>query len=59
MEKHRELLNPKEVGSWKASFTGEGVSNIKILIDSKLYQEFSLDFENNTYKILTDNSANF
>lgn len=59
VEKHRELLNPKEVGSWKASFTGEGVSNIKILIDSKLYQEFSLDFENNTYKVLTDNSSSF
>ena len=59
IEKHRELLNPKEVGSWRASFTGEGVSNIKILIDSKLYKEYSLDFENNTYKVLTDNSDSF
>ncbi len=59
VEKHRELLNPQEVGNWKVSFTGEGISNIKVLIDNKLYQEFSLDFENNTYKVLTDNKDSF
>ena len=59
VEKHRELLNPREVGNWKVSFTGEGSSNIKILIDNKLYMEYTLNFEENTYRVLTDNSGNF
>ena len=59
VEKHREMLSPAEVGTWKVAFSGEGTSNIKVLIDGELYLEYTLDFENNSYRIVTDNRDAF
>ena len=59
MEIHHETVSPKEVGTWKVSFSGEGTSIIQILIDGELYLEYRLNFDSNSYKMLTDNSANF
>ena len=59
MEMHYETVSPSEVGTWKVSFSGEGTSIIQILIDEELYLEYRLNFDSNSYKLLTDNSANF
>lgn len=59
VERHQEMISPKEVGTWRVSFVGEGTSEIQILIDGKLYLEYRLNFENNSYKLITDNSADF
>ncbi len=57
--KHAENLNPSEVGVWKPSFEGQGTIMIKITLDDKLYQEIQLDFTRGTFRIVTDNSAQF
>lgn len=56
MEKHREMVSPAEVGTWRIAFAGEGTSVIQILIDGELYREYQLNFEKNSYKLMIDNT---
>jgi len=59
IQMHHETVSPAEVGTWKISFNGEGTSIIQILINDELYLEYRLNFDANSYKMLTDNSADF
>ncbi len=59
VERHQETLNPSEVKKWRISFDGSGTSRIKVLIDGELYMELILDFENNQFSRVVDNSDNF
>ncbi len=54
-----EVFNPSEVAEWKPIFEGEGVVNIQIILSNDLYQEITLDFDNKTFRIEQDNSAEF
>ncbi len=54
-----EVLNPSEVTQWKPIFEGEGVSNIQIIVNNDVYQVITLNFDEKTYRIEADNSAEF
>ncbi|MEG0898566.1 MAG: Stk1 family PASTA domain-containing Ser/Thr kinase [Oscillospiraceae bacterium] len=54
-----EMLNPAETGEWKPIFEGLETSNIQIIINKKVYQVYTLNFETKTYKVEEDLSGEF
>lgn len=46
---HEELLDPSEVRTWQPRFEGEGTAKVQILVDEKKYQDYTVDFDNQTY----------
>lgn len=56
---HTDSKVPSEVRVWRITLEGQGQSKLSVFIDSKLYQEFDVDFDSNTYVMTTDNSDSF
>lgn len=58
---HEEMLNPAQNGpSWSPTFSGTQGEQIYIYIyiDGKLYQQYSLDFNDGGKRIISDRSTN-
>ncbi len=54
-----EEVNLSETYYWNVSFHGEGLGTGSIYLDGELYQAYSINFNDQTTMIVTDNSANF
>ncbi len=54
-----ETLDPSEVKKWTPSLEGTGKVTVMILVDTHLYQEYTVDFTKKTYKLSKDYSSNF
>ena len=54
-----QYMVPADIGTWNADFTGSGLATVKIVIDSKDYQEFAVDFDSGLYIMSADYSKDF
>lgn len=57
--KINQYMVPADIGTWNADFTGSGLATVKIVIDSKDYQEFAVDFDSGLYIMSADYSKDF
>lgn len=56
---HTDSKIPSEVRIWRITLEGSGISQLKVYVGGKLYQEFEVDFYSKTYSMTVDNSDSF
>ncbi len=54
-----ERVIPSEARVWRPAFQGEGESKVTILLDDKVYQRYTLDFDMGGHFKTEDNSESF
>jgi serine/threonine-protein kinase len=54
-----ETVQPNYVRYWYPIFEGNGTVSAIILVDGQLYQEYEINFEDESYKRISDFSGNF
>ena len=54
-----ETVDLSETYYWNVSFHGEGIGTGSIYLDGELYQAYSINFNDQTTMIVTDNSSHF
>ncbi len=56
---HAETFVPSEIGFWSPSVESTGIEQIYVLIDSKLYQIYEVNYLAGTSRLTEDNSSAF
>lgn len=54
-----EVINLEETYYWNVTFTGEGLGTASIYLDGSLYQAYSVNFNDQTSMIVSDNSSSY
>ncbi|MBC8570910.1 Stk1 family PASTA domain-containing Ser/Thr kinase [Zongyangia hominis] len=54
-----ETVIPSEDQSWQGIFKGNGIGDVKVYLNGKLYMQWSVNFDENTAETVVDNSSGF